>query len=47
MLEKRDRVGGNAIMARGFFGCESSVLRQAMVKTDKMRYLERLFAASL
>jgi fumarate reductase flavoprotein subunit len=35
MLEKRDRVGGNAIMARGIFGCESSVLRQAMVKTDK------------
>lgn len=35
MLEKRDRAGGNAIMARGIFGCETSVLRKAMVKTDK------------
>lgn len=35
MLEKRDRAGGNAIMARGIFGCESSVLRQAFVKTDR------------
>lgn len=35
LLEKRDRAGGNAIMARGIFGCETSVLRKAMVKTDK------------
>jgi fumarate reductase flavoprotein subunit len=35
MLEKRERPGGNAIMARGIFGCESRVLRNAMVYTDK------------
>ena len=35
MLEKRNRAGGNAIMARGIFGCESQVLRNAMVYTDK------------
>ncbi|MDR1643218.1 MAG: FAD-binding protein [Clostridiales bacterium] len=35
MLEKRERAGGNAIMARGIFGCESSVLRNAMVYSDK------------
>ena len=35
MLEKRNRAGGNAIMARGIFGCESDVLRNAFVYTDK------------
>lgn len=35
LLEKRERAGGNAIMARGIFGCETSILRQAMVNTDK------------
>lgn len=35
LLEKRDRAGGNAIMARGIFGCETDVLRKAMVRTDK------------
>ena len=35
MIEKRDRAGGNAIMARGIFGCESDVLRNAFVYTDK------------
>ena len=35
LIEKRDRAGGNAIMARGIFGCETSLLRKAMIKTDK------------
>jgi len=35
LLEKQSRAGGNSIMARGIFGCESSVLRNAMVYTDK------------
>ncbi len=35
MIEKRERAGGNAIMARGIFGCESDVLRNAFVYTDK------------
>lgn len=35
IIEKQARAGGNAVMARGLFACESSVLRQAMVKSDK------------
>lgn len=35
VIEKQARAGGNSIMARGIFGCESSVLRQAMIKSDK------------
>ncbi len=35
IIEKQKRAGGNAVMARGLFACESSVLRQAMVKSDK------------
>jgi fumarate reductase flavoprotein subunit len=35
MLEKQGRAGGNSIMARGIFGCESSVLRNAMVYTNR------------
>lgn len=35
VIEKQKRAGGNSVMARGLFACESSVLRQAMVKSDK------------
>ena len=35
IIEKQKRAGGNAVMARGLFGCESSVLRRAMIKSDK------------
>lgn len=35
IIEKQKRAGGNAVMARGLFACESSVLRQAMIKSDK------------
>lgn len=35
VIEKQKRAGGNSVMARGIFACESSVLRQAMVKSDK------------
>lgn len=35
IIEKQKRAGGNSVMARGLFACESSVLRQAMVKSDK------------
>lgn len=35
VIEKRNRAGGNSVMARGIFACETSVLRQAMIKSDK------------
>ena len=35
VIEKRNRAGGNSVMARGIFACETSVLRQAMVKSDR------------
>ncbi len=35
VIEKQKRAGGNAVMARGLFGCESDVLRRAMIKSDK------------
>lgn len=35
IIEKQKRAGGNSVMARGLFACESSVLRKAMVKSDK------------
>ncbi len=35
IIEKQKRAGGNSVMARGIFACETSVLRKAMVKSDK------------
>ena len=35
IIEKQQRAGGNSVMARSLFACKSSVLRQAMVKSDK------------
>ncbi|MBP1736882.1 MAG: flavoprotein subunit of a reductase [Oscillospiraceae bacterium] len=35
VIEKRGRAGGNSVMARGIFACETSVLRQAMIKSDR------------
>jgi fumarate reductase flavoprotein subunit len=35
LIEKRGKAGGNAVMARGIFGCETKILRKAMVHTDK------------
>lgn len=35
VIEKQKRAGGNSVMARGIFACESSVLRKALVKSDK------------
>lgn len=35
IIEKQKRAGGNSVMARGIFACESSELRKAMIKSDK------------
>jgi len=44
IIEKRSKAGGNSIMARGIFGCESSVLRNAMVYTDKDEIFSKAMA---